>query len=494
MSSRAERDARVRQRVASMSSRDLLRRPMFWRDQKAFLFWVAFGFFMLLLLAPFTYASTGAWELLVIVVQLLAVGGGVIAAKSIAVLEVEQAIVGEIEARGAEMLRDVRSGMRARIDLDHLEQSVLPVNPSTPPPAMIRLFQHIIKEARDRKFESSVNVMQPYREEPLEDIFKLQNLQKVALWLGILGTFIGLLVAMQSADLKKLLSQGAMIEVVEKMFGGMIISFSASLAGLQVAVILGIFLLLLRHRQERYFKAMETAVVTMLSLARNAINKDEFINEFGQVRDTVTLLSNRVQQQSRELTRTQQRIHEQTDRIGAGMTSIAESGASFDGFLQRISDSQNGFIGELKSVYDTISLRELSANLQKSVGAAGQMMAERIGGGASQISNRLVDFNSSIATVSAALETQARESAETGAKLRDQITDSTKDSVTAIRAVARQMQEVLSRDSASTNTVRSEMVELSRRVSELSRAIERIGSLPPPRSRSVRDFIFSWRW
>lgn len=494
MSSRVERDACVRQRVAGLSPRDLLRKPFFWQDQRAFLITVGGALFALILLAPYTYASADGWELLVIVVQLLAVWGGVITAHSIAVLEVEQAIVGEIEARGAEMLGDVRSGGRARVDLDHLEQSVLPVNTSLPPPAMIRLFQHIIKEARDRKFESSVNVMQPYREEPIEDIFKLQNLQKVALWLGILGTFIGLLVAMQAADLKDLLRQGAMIEVVGKMFGGMIISFSASLAGLQVAVILAVFLLLLRQRQERYFKAMETAVVTMLSLARNAINKDEFIAEFGQIRETVTGLTNRVLQQSRELTRTQQRIHDQTDRIGEGMTSIAEAGATFDGFLQRISEEQNTFIGDLKGVYDTISLRELSANLQTSVGEAGRMMAERIGGGATLIANRLVDFNSAIARTSTALEAQARESAETGKKLRDQITASTSESVTAIRAVARQMQELLTREGNSTNTVRIQVMELSQRIHELSRAIERIGNLPPPKSRSVRDFILSLRW
>jgi methyl-accepting chemotaxis protein len=494
MSSRAERDARIRQRIAVLSPRALLRKPLFWKGQTAFLCAIVLSGVLLLTFAPQTYAAVGGWDLLVVVVHLLAVAGAMITARGLATLEVEQAIVGEIEARGGELLREIRSEGLARVDLDQLGQRVLPGNTSIPPPAMIRLFQHIIKEARDRKFESSVSVMQPYREEPLSDLFQLQNLQKVALWLGILGTFIGLLVAMQAADLRELLSRGAMIELVEKMFGGMILSFSASLAGLEVAVILGMFLVLLRHRQERYFKAMETAVVTMLSLARNAINKDEYLAEFGQIRDTVTKLTDRVHQQSRELSRTQQRIHDQTDRIGAGIGSLVNAGANFDGFLQRISDAQNTFIGDLTSVYDTISLRELSANLQRSVGEAGQMMSERIGGGANQIAKRLIDFNGAVTKFSSALETQARESEETGKKLRDQITASTNESVLVIRGIGKQMQELLNRESSSTSSVRSEMVELSRRVNELSRAIDRIQNLPPPRTRSVRDFIFSLRW
>src|SRR5262245_59917657 len=189
--------AEQRHQIAGALPKDVLQMPFFWRRQTAFLITVVLGAIAFRLLAPYTYSAARGWDVMVLAVQSLAVWGMAIAAKALAVLEVETSIVREIEWRGVEYLRDLKSGQRPRVDLDKLEQMILPVNPSTPPPAMVRLFQHICKEAKDRKFESSVSNMQLYREEPLEDLFKLQNLQKVALWLGILGTFIGLLVAMQ---------------------------------------------------------------------------------------------------------------------------------------------------------------------------------------------------------------------------------------------------------------------------------------------------------
>lgn len=480
--------------VATLSPSRLLRMPIFWVAQPYFLLAIGGAVAAFILLAPYTYAPADGWEWLVVLVQSIAVWGAVITARALAALQVEKAIVDAIESKGTVILRELQAGQLARIELDTLEQTVLPGNRTTPVPAMIRLFQHIIKEAHDRKFESSVSVMQPYREEPLEDIFRLQNLQKLALWLGILGTFIGLLLAMQSADMTQLLSERKFIDLVEKMFAGMIVSFSASLAGLQVAVILGVFLLLLRNRQEPYFKAMEAAVVTMLSLARNSLNKDAFIAELGQVTTTVTALTNRVQQQARELRKTQQRIDEQTERIGTGMTSLAEASASFDGFLQRIADVQSQFIGDIRSVYDTISLNHLGETVRTSVGSAAAIMSDQLTVATKQIENRLKDFNTAVSGLSEALLLQATEASETAKKLRDQITTSTMESAAAVRVVSRQMQEVLAQDTRSAGSARAEMTDLSRRIAELTRAIDRIQNLPPPRTRSVRSFLTSLRW
>jgi methyl-accepting chemotaxis protein len=494
MIGRLLRNATDRQLVATHSPARLLHLRLFWGSQVGFVAVIVVASLFLMILAPYTYAPAGGWEWLVALVQAIAVWGAVITARGLATVQVDNAIVDEIEAKGTALLQDLKSRRRARIDLDELVLEVLPGNPTQPPPAMIRLFQHILKEARDRRFESSVNVMQPYREEPLEDIFRLQNLQKVALWLGILGTFIGLLLAMQAADLSQLLTEGKFIQLVQKMFSGMIVSFSASLAGLQVAVILGVFLLLLRHRQEPYFKDMETATVTMLSLARNALNKDEFLSELNQVTTSVTTLSDRVHQQAHELARTHQRIAEQTEHIGTGMTSIAEASVAFDGFLQRIGDTQNQFIDDIRNVYDMISLSRLGEAVQSSVGRAGQLMSDQVSVATKAIENRLQDFNTAVSDFGEALLLQATETSETSKKLREQISASTNENTAAVRAVVRQMQEILVRDNKSTVNVRNEMLDLSRRIGELSRAIERIESLPPPPTRSVWAFLTSLRW
>jgi methyl-accepting chemotaxis protein len=464
--------------------------PAFWARQPAFLCIVGAAMVAVVALAPFTYgAASGADVVLLLFVHALGGWSAVIAVRALAGLEVERAIVAEIERKGSELLRGLRAGQRARIDLDLLEQAVVPNNPADPAPAMIRLFQHICKEAKDRKFESSVNVMQPYREEPLEDIFKLQNLQKIALWLGILGTFIGLLLAVTAADT----DTGDFKALVEEMFRGLAVAFSASLAGLQVAIFIGVLVLLIRRGHERYFKMMESAVVTMLSLARNSINKDEFMAEFGQIASTIQDLTERVRTQTSESSRnnesTRREIGEQTEAIRDGIGKLTESRAAFDGFLKNISDTQAQFIDDVRSVYDTISLKELSTTLHGSLIQAGRLMSDSISLSTRQIANRLTDFNSAVDQLTNSFDAQAQQSAEYANKLAAQIVSSTNDSAVAIKAVTTRLQEMASRE----QSIRGELQELSRTVAMLSNAIHRLEYLPQ-RPRGIRGFLSSLRW
>jgi ElaB/YqjD/DUF883 family membrane-anchored ribosome-binding protein len=471
--------AGFQQQLASTTPGQVLNAVEFWKSQRAFVAVIFGGTLMFIVLAPYTYGSASGWEVMaLLVVQSLAFWGAAITAKGLAAVQVENAIVQVIERRGAAYLRDIKSGQRSRIDLDYLEASFLPPNPANPAPAMVRLFQHICKEARDRKFESSVNVMQPYREEPLEDVFKLQNLQKIALWLGILGTFIGLLIAIGSADL----ASGNFVEVVQKMFAGLKVAFSASLAGLEVAVILGAMLLVLRKSQEHYFKEMESAVVLMLSLARNSINKDDYLAEFGQIRTTVDSLNDTVYGQTQE-------IKNQTEQIGAGMSRLVDARKNFDSFVESLGETQRQFIEDIRGVYDTISLHNLSDTLNSVLIRAGRLMGDKIEVGTTQITNRLTDFNASVDTLSKAMEGQARESAETAKKLATQINTATADNVAAIKGVLARIQETVVRDVSAKN----ELQDLSRRIGALTVAIEKIEYLAP-RPRSIREYFMSLRW
>ena len=191
----------LRQAVAGTLPRSLMMQASFWLRQRLFVCLVIASVVAGYILLPYTSGRDGNAEFLSLTVLLLAVAGFYLTAKMLAQLDVETALVIEIESRAADYLRDVKTKQRARIDLDRLEETLLPNNPADPPPAMIRLFQQICKEAKDRRFESTVNLTQPYREEALEGILRLQNLQKIALWLGILGTFIGMLVALESSRL-----------------------------------------------------------------------------------------------------------------------------------------------------------------------------------------------------------------------------------------------------------------------------------------------------
>ncbi len=476
--------------IAGMPPGNLLRIPRFWARQPAFLLTCIGAVAAVILLAPFTYGSAAGVDLaLLLFVHALGVWSAAIAVRALAELQVETAIVSEIERKGTEMLREIRTGQRGRIDLDQLEQAVVPNNPADPPPAMIRLFQHIIKEAKDRKFESSVNVMQPYREEVIEDIFRLQNLQKIALWMGILGTFIGLLLAVTAAGE----GSGDFRALVQKMFDGLIVAFSASLAGLQVAVLVGVLLLLLRRGHERYFKMMESAVVTMLSLARNSINRDEFMSEFGQIASTMQELTERVRVQTTDASRhqegTRREIAQQTEAIQAGIGKLAEARAGFDGFLESLGDAQKQFIDDVRSLYDSVSLKDLGSTLHESTIQAGRLMTDSISASTRQIATRLTDFNSAVDQLTNTLDAQTQASEEQGKKLAAQIATSTADSANAIRAMTARLQEMATRE----QSIRGELQELSRTVAILANAINRLDPSPSGDAKGIRNFITSLR-
>src|SRR5690349_11415194 len=149
----------LRQKYAIAAARDLLRSPSFWLSQPYFLSLLAASLVAILLLAPYTYEFAHGWVFLTVLIHLLIGWGAFHAANAMAKIEVERAILAEVEAKGADYLRALKAGQISRINLDRLEETILPHNQSTPPPAMIRLFQHICKEAKDRRFESSVSVI-----------------------------------------------------------------------------------------------------------------------------------------------------------------------------------------------------------------------------------------------------------------------------------------------------------------------------------------------
>ncbi len=80
---------------------------------------------------------------------------------------------------------------------------------------MTRVFRHICNEAKNLKFESSINIVEPYRDESIESLFTITNLHKIALKSGFFGTFIGLLEAI--IQLSKIGSEVTPIEAINNL-------------------------------------------------------------------------------------------------------------------------------------------------------------------------------------------------------------------------------------------------------------------------------------
>jgi MotA/TolQ/ExbB proton channel family len=359
------------------SPANLVWKQSFWLEQKAFLIFIAISIILLFLARNYTYSQNAATSMSNLTIHSLGILGIYFSINFLTEIEVNTSIVEEIESKGNEYLGKLPN---ARMELSDISLRLIPNNISKPKPAMIRLFQRIALEAKDRRFESSIYLIQPYQDESYEKILLLTNLQKLALRLGILGTFIGLIIAIEA-----LITGGTSEDITKTitgLFSALYISFSTSVAGLEVAIFLGILLLILQKKQSKYFKKMEDAVLTMLSAARSAVNKDEFLVEFQQLSGVTRELGDKVYDYNRSVRESvgsaEQKIVSLTVEIERGLKQLNQSKTEFDGFLASISNTQKQFIDDLEHVYDVVSLKRISDELQKSIINAGTNVGNRV--------------------------------------------------------------------------------------------------------------------
>jgi hypothetical protein len=208
--------------------------------------------------------------------------------KVLAEIMVNRSIATLVEANA-----EIRLGNQApenRLDFSSLRQ-LIPRNTSKPEPAMIRFSQQILKEAQDRRFDARFHLLEGYQGESIANLLQLERLQTYALRLGILGTFIGLMLALGSFSM--VLSSPAlelpkdaslMREVLENqlqtfaasgwgLVSSLKLCFGTSIEGLVIAFFVAAQAEAVRRRQALYFQEMEDAALSLVALASRAIQR-----------------------------------------------------------------------------------------------------------------------------------------------------------------------------------------------------------------------------
>lgn len=381
-----------RLRWATSSPAGLLAEPLFWIGQPGFaaalLGALGLGWLLVVFTTPhFTIpaANPALW------IHLLVFWGIAIAVHGTARIQVEKAVAEFVFGKASDKLRGIESHQAVRPDLNHVERQVLPDNPHRSV-SMLRLFQQVIKEAKDRKFNTAAVLMQPYREESYSQLFRLQTIQKIALQLGILGTFVGLILA-----LYELRIQGGSMQDFGSLLDSLTFSFGTSIAGIEVSIILGFLTMGLRRRQESYFGAMEEATIAMCSLTRKAINKDEYLLQLDQVQSAVRELSDRVLHQATE-------IEVQTKTIGKGLQALSQSKDELDRFLERLSDKQEAFVEETGKLYAALSPSRFVQELSRGIEELVEEIRRRLSSELSEANRDMEKFRDLLSSLCQALE------------------------------------------------------------------------------------------
>jgi hypothetical protein len=287
-------------------------------------------------------------------------------------------------------------------------------------------------------------------------------------------------------------------KIVQSMFADLNISFSASLAGLEVAVILGFFLLLLRKKQKLYFERMESSVITMLSLARNSLNRDDFLAEFSQVSTAMGQLTESVSAQttvlSNRMNALQQQLILQNSQITNGLQKLMETGKEFDRFLSSMTDSQRQLIDVVRTFNDTFSIKRLGTTLQDTFVKASQEMSNTIKPNVSLISDRLAGFNRLLNSLNLTLETRELSFSNNLQDLGEEVRNQTSDNKTNLETFQRKVSSDLGRIPSIT---KSDVDELHKNLSSLNESVKRLNNFVsrprdqyPGKIRALWDRIY----
>jgi hypothetical protein len=338
----------------------------FWKNNYAFFLTLAVCLIPGLILVPYMLdPRQRGWIVLSILAILFGIYGVSRTFYEISKIEIENFLIRNISEKASDYIR-----RNKRVELGELKEHISPPNDTEPTPAMIRMIDHIVGEARISRFDSSITLTNPYRDEAVDIIFKLQHYQKVVLWIGIGGTFIGILDAIKPERIQNLVSMSSeqFGLFLAEMFDGLSISFSASLAGLVSATVLSFFLLLVKKKQEVYFKNMESVVTLILTAARRSLNGDSHLNEMEELRDDV--------QKSQETARgLQHSVHEMQKQIILQNGQLQESINNFFASNERINKIIDKTEEELKVVRDSAALK---STVQQGIKDAAQQLAESI--------------------------------------------------------------------------------------------------------------------
>jgi len=310
---------------------------------------------------------------------------------ALADLGVNLAIAQHVERSAAAKLQLIRQDPSIRGTVHNLESEHLPDNPGNPKPAALRLFRRICAEAQDRRFESTINLIEPYQRESMEPVLRLEGVQRSALRWGILCHFIGLVLVINAVPAmlvnnpaavgtpaQAIAAPGSPAEgvttsneegslAIVEILDGLRLAFGASVAGLAVSLFASMLLSMVRRKQFAYFRQLDEATATMISLASNSLNNDELMSSLQHVSTRLQEQTLVVKEGIGALSKT---ISSQADTIKGGLSSLADAKTQLDEFLKGIATSHETFLTKLKNLHDIGAAKDLVEGVARQLEAS----------------------------------------------------------------------------------------------------------------------------
>lgn len=348
-------------------------------------------------------------------------------------LYAEKALALDIIERGNDQLGKIKGKVIEPPSLDDLE-NYIPFKAAHNRRLLAQVYDDIYREARDAVFGSPNLILQPYKEHLYARLGWLNGIQTIALRLGILGTFFGLILVVIKAgtatnifdtapqtngsiDINKVLimlmsRQHDFKSILDGLFSALRGAFGTSVAGLEVSIIVNIFLLYLHVKQDGLFHKLDEATNVIFHLLRNALNQSGLLSSFDQMKESMKGLERRMRSEfdgvSRVHKELSEKISEQVEVTENGlnalreakdewnkfveairtahenvlkdMTQLSQRGQDkFSGFLAQLNIAQLQFIDEAKATLDLLSVGRLGNTINASIRQTGESISVSLG-------------------------------------------------------------------------------------------------------------------
>ena len=405
--------------------------------------------------------------LLAMVILSLAILSLLVSARLLADIYRDRALARDIENRGLADLGKMESGgASGRRSIDEFK-NYLPKDVPGKGRVLELIFDEIYQDTQDAVFTSAAPIMRPHKERLREKLGPLSGIQTIALRLGILGTFVGLIMGIvdvgsaffatsgiaeiSTGDVRETVidmltaRQEEFAEISNQLFTALHIAFGTSIAGLGVSILTLMLLLYLRGCQEKLFRNIDEATNVILRLLRNARNESGLVSSFAQMKTTIDDLRRRVQGDFDDAAKLNKELYgeiaKQVEVTKDGLEGLRElkvewqgfsdsletthesvlrdmaaatesSRSQFGGFLQDLNDGQKQFLNDAKSTLELLSVGKLGESIDTSIRSAGTGIAGTLGGEVHDALERLEKHSQKVTALAEANNALSRQLAE----------------------------------------------------------------------------------
>lgn len=266
-----------------------------------------------------------------------------------------------------------------------------------------RIFNIIVEEARNNRSSPASILLSQFRSEMSDYLVPIVHKQRLCLQLGILGTFLGMLICITAIDADDLLELAP--QAINGLFSGMQTAFVTSIWGLLASIFLTYCSGALQKSIRALLTQVESLLTDSISVGRNLVGRDALVDELTDMRDRLDISNRHLELLTDQFRKTVDllgKLKAPQEDLRQGLERLS---GSISASVQAVIDKLNAMPGEIAH-----SQQAVQTELQK-IQASTSVTSEKILEHLSKIQQIKVEedyFRKSLSIVQEMLEATAR--------------------------------------------------------------------------------------